>query len=137
MASVNKTYVLQILKINGLSTDSSDAEIESVLATARISPEAAKRIVKSIRDPLPLEEKEDTLLDFTRTDGHLSPDAIRNLLGIDMVMDTAQIEALHARRSRSSIMQMVSIFIYSTVLALAGIVGAMWYYQIGVFYPGL
>lgn len=142
MHMFSKEYVKKVLHINGLSPNSADEEIRSVLLYAKC--ENVDSAITALRDANT--DQTDDICGLQQAparcnvllvDKRLSPDMIKNLLGVDMELSYDELEAAREARRSVSWVQIGSIFALSLACAALAILGLMWHYQIAFFYPGL
>lgn len=132
---IDRKHVEQLLKVNGLSPTAADEEIRSVLISARWHKEDVETAITVLRENVNTHQSRvDTLHDVFMTDRRLSPEAIHSLLGIDMEVNTSDLEIMRSKRQSLYMWQTISIFLMAFVIA-AGMVLALMYTQgIGLFY---
>lgn len=134
-----KKYVQQVLRVNGLSPTSPDAEIKKQLAYTCCNLDEV--FLSALRDP---NVSEDAVICGTASVGsrstiltaeqRLRPMAIKNLLGIDVAVNYSDLDAARLQRKNISPRQLFSIFVWSIVCATAMIMGVMWYLKVGFFH---
>ncbi len=133
---LDRRHIEQVLRLNGLSPTAPDEEIRSVLVSARWHKEDVETAITVLRENVNTHKSRiDTLHDVFLTDARLSPDAIHSLLGIDMEVNTSELETLRASRKHAYMWQMVSIFFLATAIAVAFILLMMYSQSFGFFYP--
>lgn len=135
-----KRHIEKILRINGLSLAASDEEIKSVLLYAKC--EDADSIIAALRDQRTDADRDLCGVQQPRAhcnvllaDERLRPETIKELLGIDVEVNFADLELARARRQGVTTLQVIGILGWSLACAVAAMVGIMWYYQIGFFHP--
>lgn len=134
-----KDHIEKILRINGLSTSASDEDIKSVLLYANCQNVDAA--ISALRDTT-IDGKKD-LCGLKKTgakcnillaDQRLKPENIKELLGIDVSYNYADIDSARASRKSISFAQIFGIFLWSLFGAIATILVVMWYFQSGIFH---
>ena len=134
---LDRKNIEQILKMNGLSETAPDEEIRSVLISARWNQEDVETAITVLRQNTKTHENRvDKLHDIFLADRALSPEAIHSLLGIDVEVNSAEVDSLRTRRAHSYQWQLLSIFVLSLLIAFASIIGMMYWQQSGPFHPG-
>jgi hypothetical protein len=132
---IDRNYIERILKINGLAPTAADEEIRSVLISARWNKEDVETAITVLRENLSTHKSRvDTLHDVFLTDQRLSPEAIHSLLGIDMEVNSSELEALRASRRNLYRWQILSVFIIALLIATVAILGMMYLEGFGVFH---
>jgi len=135
---IDREHIEKILKINGLSPTSADEEIRSVLISAKWHKEDVETALTVLRENINTHESRvDTLHNVFLTDRRLSPEAIESLLGIDVEIDSQELESLRESRRHISFWQVLSIIGYATLLAFGSILVIMYVQNFGVFHPSL
>lgn len=134
-----KKYVEQVLKVNGLSPSSSDAEIKNLLAHTCCNLDTA--FLAALRDP---KVTGDAVIcgtvsaGFTSTiltaEQRLRPNSIKDLLGIDVEINYADLDSARSARQSVSIGQIMGIAVSSLLFAGLLLVGVMWYFEVGFFH---
>lgn len=139
---IRKDYIKKILKINGLSERSNEDDIRSVLLYAKC--ENVDHAIEALRDAQIGQnddicglQKAPAKCNVLLADKRLSPDMIKNLLGVDMEISYEELERARAARRSVSTIQIASIFIISFLLALITICLLMWYYEVAFFHPSV
>lgn len=135
---IDRRHIEQILRLNGLTPTAADEEIRSVLISARWHREDVETAITVLRENVNTHKSRvDTLHDVFLTDKKLSPEAIHSLLGIDMEVNTSELETLRQSRRNVYMWQMISIFLIATSVAAVFILFMMYSQGIGFFYPGM
>ncbi|PIR86024.1 hypothetical protein COU14_01265 [Candidatus Kaiserbacteria bacterium CG10_big_fil_rev_8_21_14_0_10_44_10] len=133
---IDRTHIEQILKLNGLAATAADEEIRSVLISARWNKEDVETAITVLRENVNTHKSRvDTLHDVFLTDKKLSPEAIHSLLGIDVQVDSNELETLRVSRRNLYRWQIVSIFIIAILIAVTMVLGMMYLSGFGVFHP--
>ncbi|MFT7507553.1 MAG: hypothetical protein ACI92I_000713 [Acidimicrobiales bacterium] len=134
-----RDQIESLLKLNGLSTSASDAEIKSILISARWQQKDVEAAILVLReDPESHMTHMDSLHKVFRSDERLSPETISELLGIEMNITSEDIEVQRKNAKQMlSTSQMMQITIIALALSLIFVFAAMWYLKIGLFYQSL
>lgn len=132
---IDRKHIEQILKLNGLTPTAQDEEIRSVLISARWNKEDVETAITVLRENITTHKSRvDTLHDVFLTDKRLSPEAIHSLLGIDMEVNSNELETLRASRRNLYRWQILSIFVIALLLAATSILAMMYIEGFGVFH---
>lgn len=132
---IDRKHIEQILKLNGLTPTAQDEEIRSVLISARWNKEDVETAITVLRENITTHKSRvDTLHDVFLTDKRLSPEAIHSLLGIDMEVNSTELETLRASRRNLYRWQIFSIFVIALLLAATFILAMMYIEGFGVFH---
>lgn len=133
---IDRTHIEQILKLNGLAPTAADEEIRSVLISARWNKEDVETAITVLRENVNTHKSRvDTLHDVFLTDKKLSPEAIHSLLGIDVQVDSRELETLRVSRRNLYHWQIFSIFVIALLIAITLILGMMYMTGFGLFHP--
>lgn len=133
---IDRTHIEQILKLNGLAPTAADEEIRSVLISARWNKEDVETAITVLRENVNTHKSRvDTLHDVFLTDKKLSPEAIHSLLGIDVQVDSKELETLRVSRRNLYYWQILSIFVIAILIAFTLVLGMMYMTGFGVFHP--
>jgi hypothetical protein len=133
---IDRRHIEQILRLNGLTPTAADEEIRSVLISARWHKEDVETAITVLRENTTTHKSRvDTLHDVFTTDKRLSPEAIQNLLGIDVEVNSSELENLRKSRESTYIWQLISIFMIAIAMAAIMIVFMMYSQKVGFFYP--
>ena len=133
---IDRKHIEQILKLNGLSSTAPDEEIRSVLISARWNQEDVETAITVLRENTKTHESRvDKLHDIFLADRTLTPEAIHSLLGIDVEVNSTDLDTLRSRRRSVYHWQLVSIFIFSVLIAFVSIAAMMYWQQAGPFHP--
>ncbi len=133
---IDRTHIEQILKLNGLAPTAADEEIRSVLISARWNKEDVETAITVLRENINTHKSRvDTLHDVFLTDKKLSPEAIHSLLGIDVQVNSDELETLRVGRRNLFRWQILSIFIIAILIAITFILGMMYMGAFGIFHP--
>lgn len=135
---IDRRHIEQILRLNGLTPTAADEEIRSVLISARWHKEDVETAITVLRENTTTHKSRvDTLHDVFTTDKKLSPEAIQTLLGIDVEINSSELESLRKSRQSVYIWQVISIFMIAIAVAAIMIVFMMYNQQVGIFYPSM
>ncbi len=135
---IDRRHIEQILRLNGLTPTAADEEIRSVLISARWHKEDVETAITVLRENTTTHKSRvDTLHDVFITDKKLSPEAIQTLLGIDVEINSSELESLRRSRQSVYIWQIISIFMIAIAIAAIMIVFMMYSQQVGIFYPSM
>lgn len=135
---LDRKNIEQILKMNGLSETAPDEEIRSVLISARWNQEDVETAITVLRQNKKTHQNRvDKLHDIFLADRTLSPEAIHSLLGIDVEVNSSEIDSLRVRRTNAYRWQLFSILILSVLIAFVSITSMMYWQQLGPFHPEL
>lgn len=135
---IDRKNIEQILRLNGLSETAPDEEIRSVLISARWNKEDVETAITVLRENTKTHaSRVDKLHDVFFADRALSPEAIHSLLGIDVEVNSSELNNLRARRKNIYQWQLISIFIFSVLIAFASITAMMYWQESGPFHPSL
>lgn len=133
---IDRKNIEQILRLNGLSETAPDEEIRSVLISARWNKEDVETAITVLRENIKTHaSRVDKLHDVFFADKALSPEAIHSLLGIDVEVNSSELNNLRARRKNIYQWQLISIFIFSVLIAFASITAMMYWQEFGPFHP--
>jgi ATP-dependent Zn protease len=135
---IDRRHIEQILRLNGLAPTAADEEIRSVLISARWHKEDVETAITVLRENTTTHKSRvDTLHDVFTTDKKLSPEAIQTLLGIDVEVNSTELETLRKSRDSLYIWQLISIFMIAIALAAVMILFMMYSQKVGFFYPSV
>lgn len=134
-----REYIEKLLSLNGVSIDSSDDEIKSVLLSARWHKDDVEAAVLVLRENTKTHETHvDSLHKIYRSDERMRPETVSALLGVEMNISGEDITKKRRRVSRGlGPAQMLSITLISLALSLIFVFSAMWYLQTGLFHTTL
>jgi hypothetical protein len=135
---IERLHIEQILKINGLSPTAKDEEIRSVLISAKWHEDEVETALTVLRENKTNHSTRiDTLHDVFLSDRKLSPEAIHNLLGIDIEVSMHDLENQRDSKKLVSFWQVMTIVFYATILAFGSIIVVMYVQNFGLFHPSL
>ena len=129
-----KSDIETILKINGVSPKASPEEIKLVLERASYSQaeiEAAFSLLQT--NTTNFYDKRNELNKIFRTTEALKPAEISSLLGIEVKV--AGVETVYSKDQEMSLMQTLVVAVLALTLAVTGVLGAMYFYEVGIFHP--
>lgn len=129
-----KSDIETILKINGVSPTASREEIKVVLERASYSEqeiEAAFNLLQT--NTTNFYKKTNELNKIFRTTEALKPAEISALLGIEV--NVASVDTQYYKDREMNWLQTLVVTIMAVILAIGGIIGAMYFYEVGVFHP--
>lgn len=131
---IDRRHIEQILKLNGLTPDSPDEEIKSLLISARWHEDDVETALVVLREDVKDKTQHiDTLHRVFRSDQGLNPDTLNAILGIDVEVQSVTSE--HRKSlERSYKRQLLSIAIISVVFSAAFLVALMWFAKVGFFH---
>lgn len=133
---IDRRHVEQILKLNGLAETAQDEEIRSVLISARWNKEDVETAITVLRENKKTHESRvDKLHDIFLADRTLSPEAIHSLLGIDVEVNTSEVDIMRNRRRNTYRWQIISIFLFSILIGAGTMIAMMYWQQSGIFHP--
>lgn len=130
-----KEHLQKILRVNGLSSESSDEEIKKIIAYAKgqdVNEAIALLREEQVTDVSNKDKKPDFQTNLLAVEGRLKPASIKRLLGIDLEVNYADLEEARESRKRISFTQILSIALCSLFVALVGWFIIMKYYQINL-----
>ncbi|MEX0913059.1 MAG: hypothetical protein WDZ56_00860 [Candidatus Paceibacterota bacterium] len=135
---IDRRHIEQILRLNGLTPTAADEEIRSVLISARWHKEDVETAITVLRENISTHKSRvDTLHDVFTTDKKLSPEAIQTLLGIDVEVNSSELETLRQSQQNVYMWQIISIFMIAVTLAAILIVFMMYSQKVGIFHPSM
>lgn len=131
---MQKQDIEKILKINGVSAAAPDEEIRSVLLSARYNNDEVDTAIMVLRENMKTHQtRVEGLHKVFRSDEALNASEISALLGIEVTVNDVVVDKRRGREM--STLQTALVVVVAVVLALFGVVGAMYYYQVGIFHP--
>jgi hypothetical protein len=131
---LQKQDIEKILKINGVSPNADDEEIRSVLLSARYNNDEVDTAIMVLRENMKTHQtRVEGLHKVFRSDEALNASEISALLGIEVTVD--EVSADGRRGREMSTLQTLFVIVVSIVLALLGVFGAMYHYEVGIFHP--
>jgi hypothetical protein len=133
---MQKQDIETILKINGVSPEAPDEEIRSVLLSARYNNDEVDTAVMVLKENTKTHQtRVDGLHKVFRSDEALNPQEISALLGIEVEVKEINVEKKN-RREMSTI-QSVFVGVVATIIAVSGIMFAMYVNHVGIFHPAV
>lgn len=131
---IDRNRIEKILKINGLSSTSPEEEIRSILISARWEQDDVETALTVLREnKVTGASRVDTLHNVFLSDRRLSPEAIEDLLGIEVEMTSTDLNSLKVSRNNYSFLQIFGIIFYGSLLAVALVLGTMYFNNFGFF----
>ena len=131
-----KGHLEQILRINGLTHDSSDEEIRKTIGYAK-GQNLDEALALLREEKVGTDSKQNTKPDFQSNflavEGRLRPDSIKKMLGIDLEVKYEKLNKARAGRKNVSIWQILGIAVCSLLVALIAGILVMKHYQINLF----
>ena len=122
-----------ILRINGVSPTADDAEIRSILLSAKYNNNEVDTALMVLRENVNTSETRlDNMHKILRSDEALSPSEINSLLGITVNIETLKIERKEIKVSRR--WQLFTSIILSLLLAASILVLFMYLHRVGPFH---
>lgn len=133
---IERSTVELILRANGVSPTASDEEIKELLLEARWCAADAEAALSVLRENKTAhEQKIDSAHEIFNTDQRLKPEAITQLLGIDVEVQRSALQSTKVRaKAPSHVWQIVKIVSVSLLLAFGISVFCMWYWEVGAFH---
>lgn len=132
---IDKNYVENILRANGIAPTAKDEEIRSLLLSAKWTENDVDTALMVLKENITTKETHiDTLHKVFHTDQKLTPDEINSLLGIKATFNNFSVE----QETHDSGVQSISTFIaivLSILIALSSVGYVMYREQAGFFYP--
>lgn len=136
----DRAQIEQILKLNGLTPLAKDEEIRSVLLSSRWNKHDVEEALTVLRENSKTHETQvDSLHQFLRSEGRMSPDTISALLGIDMSVSPEEVQKQRqpAFRESHGALNTFMVVLLAVFSAALFIFTVMWKMKIGMFYPGV
>jgi hypothetical protein len=132
---ISRDQIEKILHINGVSPASPDEKIRSVLLSARFREEEVDTALMVLREDVNTKKtRVDGLHKVFRTNEPLSSAEIYNLLGIEV--DLKELPATTRVKTRElSSLEVLIIFVISSILATVAVLFYMYYHSIGLYHP--
>jgi hypothetical protein len=135
---IERKYVEQILKVNGISPTAPDEEIREVLISSKWNKDDVETALTVLRENIKTHvSRSDTLHNVFQSDQRLSPEAIQSLLGIDVELSANELKNKRQKMRTVSFWQAIGIIGYATLLAFGSILIVMYVQNFGVFHPSL
>ncbi len=129
-----KSDIETILKINGVSTKAPQAEICLVLKRASYNDQEIEAALSLLQNNTTnLYNRNTELGKIFRTSEALKPAEISALLGIEV--QVASVEGFHTKDRDMSWVQTLTVTFFAVILAVVGVVVAMYIYEVGIFHP--
>ena len=136
---LQRHYIEQLLKMNGVSIDNSDDEIKAVLVNARWHQNDIQAAVLVFReDAANPATHEDSIHAVFRSDERLRPETISALLGIDSHITSKDIENYNRRaKGRMQPSQILLVACMALSLSVIFVCASMFYLEMGLFHKTL
>lgn len=135
-----RSQVEKLLSLNGVSPQSSDEEIKSVLLSARWHKDDIEAAVLVLRENTVTHQTHvDSMHKVFRSDERLRPETVSALLGIEMNVMSDDLGQRAGRRPVRGLTprQMMFIAIVSLALSVTFVMAAMWSLEMGMFHQTL
>lgn len=131
---IDRKHIEQFLSVNGMTPDSPDEEIRSLLISARWHHHDVETALVVLReDPKTRKQRIDTVHRVFNAEQRLNPETISSLLGMDVEVDSVVADHRKDLRRRY-LSQIYSIVILSVVASFVFLFALMWFMQVGVFH---
>lgn len=136
---INRADIEQLLVTNGIPATAPDEEIKSVLVRASWNKEDIDTAILVLRENTATQKQHvDKLHKVFYSDDRLEPEMISQMLGLrSLSVDRSALKhSLQRRRqSTSQVRQMIKAMLLTLVGVILIMVGMLWFYQTGFFYP--
>lgn len=124
---ISKEHIERVLRMNGLKPTASDEEIKSLLISAKWHKEDAELAVTVLRENKETHKTHvDTLHKVFTSDDRLDPESISSLLGIDVELNSNDINCLRDQKQTIAMSQIVGIVGMAVAMAFLAIMFLMW-----------
>lgn len=133
---IDRTFIMQLLKVNGLSADARDEEVREVLEKAGWSNEECEAGIAEFRNTGEKEEKPEKKKAF-HIGTRASSESASSMLGVRVVLDPFSIQDGGHKRAGFIIKYILGyVFIAVLSLLVAGAIGIgfMYVFGVGPFY---
>lgn len=132
---IERKQIESILKINGITSSSSDDEIKSVLLSASYNNDEIDEAIAVIRQDIATNHTRiDGLHKVFRTDAVLQPQEVSNLLGVEIDIEKSNV--LPAKTRIVTKDNYLRIAFMAFALAVTAIIFFMFLNKVGLFHPG-
>ena len=139
---VDRQHIERVLRLNGVTVDTSPEELQSVLKKAGLTDEDISNFTKNkaplpqAQDRKPVEElPKKNISSVLKTDSALKPEHVRALLGIDMHISSMYTQNVSVYKNQGvSFLQIFTIIVLSLVFGGGALIGFMWHLEIGMFH---
>ncbi|HMO78233.1 MAG TPA: hypothetical protein PKA42_03740 [Candidatus Paceibacterota bacterium] len=129
-----KSDIETILKINGVSQAAAPEAIRLVLKRASYNEQEIEAALSLLQNNTTnLYNKNTELNKIFRTTEALKPSEISSLLGIEV--QVACVPGYNSKDRNLSWLQTLVVIFLAIILAVIGIVAAMYIYEVGIFHP--
>jgi hypothetical protein len=127
---MQKKEIETMLALNGIALDGSEIEIRAVFERAGYTESESDTLLAMLRGTAPvIPSKLDNIQKSMRMDKPLKPGEVAQLLGIDMDVDVDETGSRKSRIQKLTAVQIFLIGLVSSMLVLAGLFGAMYYFK--------
>lgn len=130
MLKIEQLHLL--LRVNGLSAESTDEEIRSVLISASFNETDIEQALFFLRNDSVKTSNLEGLNKIFRTSTTLDSAEISKLLGIEVELNDESVQKQKA--SSESLMQDFVVIFLACIIALSGVLLVMFIYEVGIFY---
>lgn len=131
---IDRKHIEQFLHLNGLSSDSPEEEIRSLLISARWHHEEVEAALVVLReDSNTHRQRVDSVHKVFGSDQKISPETLSSLLGMDVKIDSIAEEHQNTLRRRYQ-SQLLSIVLLSVLSAIVLLIALMWFLEVGIFH---
>ena len=132
---MDKNHIERVLKVNGLSSAASDNEIREILLGAHYCESEVDSAISILRNNLSAESAEaGSIHKIFNSDSVLSSGEISKLLGIDVKVSEIG-DAPKRDTSTIGFLGHMLIWLIASVVAVFGVVVAMYTLDFGIFHP--
>lgn len=133
---IDRNHIEKILRINGMSPAEPDDMIRSVLLSARYNKDEVDTALMVLREDAETKRiRVEGLHKVFRTNDALQPKEISQLLGIEV--DARKFKPELVDTPRVGMATFFSVWIFSVLFAVMGILFYMHINSIGFFHPGI
>tara|TARA_B100000745_G_scaffold170475_1_gene111677 strand:+ start:4775 stop:5191 length:417 start_codon:yes stop_codon:yes gene_type:complete len=131
---IDRNVVEHLLTVNGVDPSAPDEEIKSLLISAKWHEKDVETALMVLRENKDTHKRRvDSLHKVMRTDERLEPETISALLGIDVDIKKQEVPT-GKTYGHMSVKQMGIVTLVALTLALAFVITAMWYLEMGIFH---
>lgn len=133
---LDRSNIVELLKINGVDISAPDQEIKSILLSARWHKDDVDTALLVLREnTLTHEKRVDTFHKVFANDEHLKPETISALLGVDIEVSKNQLsKKTLEERLDISFGQIMQIALVSVCFSILFVTFSMWYMHVGMFH---
>lgn len=132
----DRKYIERVLTVNGLTVESSDEQIRSMLSSARYRDEEVEQALQVLRGNYVASgttATDSVAQKILRTDSSLSPSEVSRLLGIDVSVQNLT-QPQKQKDGQLTGTHIAMIVLLSLLVATIGLGIAMYAHGFGVFY---